>query len=307
MNILVTGGKGFIGSHLVRKFINDGHNISIISTSDDIPLYMMDLNFKLIVGKYSDNRLLDVLLPNVDVVIHLAWSSVPNLDLYKIEEDVNENINGTIRLINACVIYKIKKFIFISSGGTIYGIPKSELIKEEHPLNPISYYGVGKLTIEKLLQMYESNYGLNYIVFRVSNAYGSNQNFKKGQGVISIWLNQIILNKKINVWGDGSVIRDYIHISDVVDVLCKAVNFNHKHRVYNLGSGVGVSLNDVISLIRNNLTDDFKVEYMKSRTFDVTSCVLDMSRLISETGFMPQTSLAKGLKSLWQDIVQSGD
>ena len=299
MNVLVTGGKGFIGSHLVKKAASLGHNVTVISRSMTVPNNLVDVVFTNVIGSYSDEDLLNQVLPHIDIVIHLAWTSVPRLDINEIDEDIANNINGSIKLLNACVLHKIKKFIFISSGGTVYGLNQTTLLTEEQPLNPLSYYGIGKVCIENYLRMYEYIYGLNYCIFRVSNAYGQQQNFKKGQGVLGIWLNSILHTKHIEVWGDGSIVRDYIHVNDVVNVLSNSITFQNKYKVYNLGSGVGISLNQIISLIRNNIVHDFTVEYRESRRIDIPSCILNISKIQSDTGFKPSVSFLNGMEDLW--------
>lgn len=299
MNVLIIGGTGFIGSHLVNKISKDGHDISILSKNGIIPGNLLNASFKMIKGDFGDDLILDQVLIGIDIVIHLAWTSVPSQEIKEIELDVLHNINGTISLLNKCVTHQIKKFIFISSGGTVYGVPKEIPIKEDHSLNPISSYGVSKVSIEKYLHLYNKLFGLDYLVFRVSNAYGEYQNLTKGQGVLGIWLDNIFSGKEIAIWGDGNIIRDYIHITDIVEVISYAINHSFADRIYNLGSGQGVSLNEIILMIKENITENFKVGYYHGREIDVPVNILDIHKLENEINYSPTVSLIEGLVNVW--------
>jgi UDP-glucose 4-epimerase len=296
MKVLITGGTGFIGSHLANKIVKDGHQVYIISRAADDRT-----NFSQ--GYFGDENLLDSALPGIDVVIHLAWTTVPSPNLADISQDVQENINGTINLLNKCVAHQIKKIIFISSGGTVYGIPNEIPIKEDHILNPISSYGISKLAVERYLYLYNKLSGLDYLVFRVSNAYGEQQNLIRGQGVLGIWLDNIFSGKDIVIWGDGTVVRDYVYIEDLVNVISLAVDHPFKERIYNLGFGEGFSLNDIILLIKNHITRDFKYTYKKGRDIDVPVNILDIQKLKNEIDYKPTVDLSKGLLNVWNWII----
>lgn len=200
MKVLITGGTGFIGSHLANKIDRNGHQVYIISRAAN-----ERANF--IQGYFGDEILLDGALPGIDVVIHLAWTTVPSQHLNEISLDVEQNINGTISLLNKCITHQVKKVIFISSGGTVYGIPNQIPIREDHILNPISSYGISKVTIEKYLYLYNKLAGLDYLIFRVSNAYGEQQNLVRGQGVLGIWLDNIFSGQEIVIWGGVSIFK----------------------------------------------------------------------------------------------------
>ena len=197
------------------------------------------------------------------------------------------------------VVYYNLKLIFVSSGGTIYGEPENTPILEEHSTNPICSYGISKLAIEKYLHLYEHLYGLDYMVLRVSNPYGERQNPESAQGAIPVFMLKVLQNKPIQIWGDGSIARDFIYISDVVDALVTAVETNSSEKVYNIGSGVPTSLNDLVKTIENVSGKMAKIEYTPQRKLDVPVNCLNISRAATDLGWSPKVSMRDGLNKTW--------
>ncbi len=202
--------------------------------------------------------------------------------------DVESNLISTLRLLQDVVKRKIKKIVFVSSGGTVYGVPKSIPISEIHPRQPICSYGITKKTIEDYLYMFNYLYGLDYNVFRLSNPYGERQNPLYAQGVIPVFLKKILLNEEIVIWGDGSVRRDYIYIKDAIIPLVKSLNHNSNNKVFNLGSGKGYSVNELLEMIKDITKAGAKVKYTEGRKLDVPVSVLDISLLKKEMEFSPK-------------------
>lgn len=210
------------------------------------------------------------------------------------------NLNSNINLVEKCIDFNIEKFVFISSGGTVYGIPEQIPVNENHPQNPISNYGLGKLTMEKLLHLYHHNQNFNYTVLRVSNAYGERQNLHKNQGVIGVWLKNISQNKPIEIWGDGTVVRDYVYVQDVAKAVLNALIKVKGADIYNIGGGgKGHSLNNIIASIKDNLGISFEVNFKPSRNFDVPVNVLDISKAIAEIDYQPTIGLSEGISRTW--------
>jgi UDP-glucose 4-epimerase len=181
----------------------------------------------------------------------------------------------------------------------VYGVPKEVPISETHELNPISNYGLSKLTIEKLLHLYRYSDGIHYSILRVSNAYGERQNFFKNQGVIGVWLRNILMSGQIEVWGNGDVIRDYVYVQDVAGAFVNALENTNGASIYNIGGGIGLSLNEIIAEIRNVINVPFKIIYKPSRNFDVPINVLDIRVAQKEIGYVPTTSLNEGIFKTW--------
>jgi UDP-glucose 4-epimerase len=188
----------------------------------------------------------------------------------------------------------------VSSGGTIYGVPDIVPTPEEAPTNPITAYGISKLAIEKYLALYEFLYGLQYRVLRVANPFGPYQTALKNQGVIAAFLHGAMDGKPIQMWGDGSVIRDYIYVGDVVDALTLAATHEGIGRIFNIGSGEGRSLNDIVLAIDHLLGDEILVEQRPGRPVDVPVSILDTSFAASELGWRSRTVFEDGLRTTIQ-------
>jgi UDP-glucose 4-epimerase len=186
--------------------------------------------------------------------------------------------------------------IFISSGGAVYGEPKQIPISENHFTNPISHYGVGKLSIEKFLYVYGREVGLDYLILRLSNPYGPHQETKRGQGLIPKIIRSALSDKPLEVWGDGSSIRDFIYVEDAVDAICRALSYQGERRILNIGSGQGHSIIDLISEVESQLNLRIAVEFSPSRSLDVPINVLDVSVALSELEWSAKTGLREGLR-----------
>jgi UDP-glucose 4-epimerase len=304
MKILVTGGTGFIGSFVVEELLSNDHDVVIIANGRQLPQYLEGLSsrIKYYQADFGEADVLEKALIGCDAVIHLAWSTVPKQTKGATAFEFSSNITSSINLIEKCIDLNINKFIFISSGGTIYGIPESIPISESHSINPISNYGLSKLTTEKLLHLYHYSNNINYTVLRISNAYGERQNLYKNQGVIGVWLKSILQQKKIEIWGDGSVVRDYVYVKDVASAIISALQLIDGASIYNIGGGEGVSLNDIILEMRKIIDIDFTVKYKPSRNFDVPLNVLDISKAKMKIGFLPTISLQEGILRTWEWI-----
>ncbi|WP_301920977.1 NAD-dependent epimerase/dehydratase family protein [Ferruginibacter sp.] len=304
MKVLVTGGTGFIGSFVVEALLQDGHEVLVVANGRQLPAYLEMLTNQITYyqGDFGETDILEKALPGCDAVIHLAWSTVPKQTKGATAFEFSSNIPGNINLIEKCIDFKVDKFIFISSGGTVYGMPDQIPLTELHGLNPISNYGLGKLTMEKLLHLYNYTHNIKYTILRVSNAYGERQNLYKNQGVIGVWLKNIVQKKKIEIWGDGSVVRDYVYVKDVAAAVLNALAQIKNTSIYNIGGGKGYSLNDIVAAINTGLNIGVEVEYKPSRNFDVPVNILDISKAQKEIGFKPTIGLAEGIIRTWKWI-----
>ena len=195
----------------------------------------------------------------------------------------------------------VRKIIFASSGGTIYGIPQQIPISEDHPTNPICAYGITKLIIEKYLHLYYQLYGLDYISLRFSNAYGERQNPNGPQGAIAVFLGNIINGHPINIWGDGTAVRDYIYVRDIVLACLKAIETPApQYRVLNIGSGIGLSLNELIAALKQTVGKEIQVQYTPGRKIDVPANVLDITLAQKVLQWKPQIMIEEGLRKTFQ-------
>ncbi|MFN3917730.1 MAG: NAD-dependent epimerase/dehydratase family protein [Flavobacteriales bacterium] len=299
MNIVITGGFGFIGKNLLLHLLNDNnsYNITVISRSKK-PNDAAFSKVKHVLGSYSDIKLLRPNLKDVDLVIHLAYSSVPENSSLNPIEDINTNVIGTIMLLNTMVEENVKNIIFMSSGGTVYGVTQKTPIDENNIENPISAYGISKLSIEKYISFFHKLYGINYCILRVSNAYGLGQHSDKKQGVIPIWTEMILKGNAINIIGDGSSIRDYIHVDDLCRAIKLCLEKSLKNNIYNVGTCVGISLSELVLLIEKKTGYKSKKNHIPHRQYDVPYNVLKYDKISKDLGWKPKILIEEGISSI---------
>ncbi len=302
MKTLVIGGNGFIGTNLVEALLRDGHDVRIF---DRYPSRYKDPfpGVEYVVGDLGNYGEVHEALSGIDWVFHLAYTTLPQTSNDDPVYDVRSNLGDTVHLLQECRDSHIGKVIFISSGGTVYGIPNRIPIPEDHPQQPICSYGITKLAIEKYLSLFHRLWGLEYAVARISNPYGEQQNPHSKQGAIGVFLGNIAERKPITIWGDGEVVRDYIYIGDAVEALLKAARYQpgaDDPRIFNIGAGRGHSLNQIVEELKQVVDLPVEVKYTPGRPIDVPASVLDISRAKSVLGWAPQVELAEGLERSWR-------
>jgi len=301
MNTLVLGGNGFIGSHLVDKLLAEGHKVRVFDKYEEHyrkPIAGGDYCY----GDFGNRGLLADALNGIDIVFHLISTTLPETSNDDPVFDVQSNVVETLFLLEQCVTKKIQKVVFISSGGTVYGIPVELPVHEDNPTSPECSYGITKLVIEKYLALFKLLHGANYVIVRPSNSYGDRQNPNSIQGAIPVFLNKVAKGESIEIWGDGEVVRDYIFIDDLVEGIYKAATVNAQSRIFNLGSSTGHSLNHIVKIIRRITEREVKVEYKAKRAFDIPKIYLDISRAREELSWAPVTSLESGIEKTWEFI-----
>ena len=305
---LLLGGGGFIGSHLAEKLIDSGYSVRIFDVRNFSRKNIASLlnRVEIIEGDFHNIEDVRSALVDVDCVFHLVSSTIPSISMVNPVFDIESNLVPTVRLLEECAFNKqITSFNFISSGGTVYGIPQAIPIPETHPASPLSSYGIIKHTIENYCKLYRRNHGLNCRIFRLSNPYGEHQNPHGMQGVVSVFLHKAISGEEIEIWGDGSVVRDYIFIDDVTTVLTTSLEISSDDFIFNIGKGEGHSLIDVIEIMKNILKIEVRVRYQKGRAFDVPVSILDISRAKSLFSWNPQTELQHGMEKVYQHLLSN--
>jgi UDP-glucose 4-epimerase len=295
---LVLGGGGFIGSHLCRGLLDQGAQVQTYGrpSADPIPL---PPDVIVTHAEFSDRVALARAIVDQEYVFHLVGGSNPESSNREPAAELTSGVVNTVEMLHIARAEGVRKVIFLSSGGTVYGVPEQVPIPETAPTNPISAYGINKLATEKLLLLYHHLYKLDYQVLRVANPYGRNQSPHKKQGVISAFLYRALSGMPLQIWGTGEVTRDFIHVEDVVAALIEGVCYSGAHRVMNVGSGVGRSINDVVGEIEKVL-DRGKLPVVRKakRHADVPINVLDISLITKETGWRQRVAWIDGLHDL---------
>lgn len=301
MDTLILGGNGFIGSHLVDSLLAAGHQVRVFDKYEERyrqPLQGVDYRF----GDFGNRGSLSEALTGIDVVYHLISTSLPKTSNDDPAFDVQSNVIETIFLLEQCVTRKVKKVIYISSGGTVYGIPRTVPIAEDSPTDPQCSYGITKLTIEKYLALFHQLHGLEYSIVRPSNPYGSRLNPSGIQGAIPVFLGKAALGEPIEIWGDGTVIRDYIYIDDLIEGICQVAAYAGAEKIFNLGSGQGCSLQELVTIMEVVTSSALPVVFKEGRSFDIPEIVLDISRAKQELGWVPRTGIETGIRATWEFV-----
>lgn len=293
-SVLITGGAGFIGSHIIDELIKDGHKVFVADNyssknsgyiNESAVYYKVDIlsqEFETVFQKHK-----------IDICIHLAANASVNIANRDPAFDAEENILATVKLLELCKQYNVNKII-ASSSAAIYGTPSFLPINEKHFAEPLSFYGLSKLTMEKYIRMS----GLNYIILRFSNVYGERQSCDGEAGVIAIFDNIMKNNTNIFIDGDGNQSRDFIYVKDLSCIVVKLINKNLKNITLNISTNKAVSINDLFCQMSEIYQYNKKPIHRCKRLGDIDVSVLDNSNLISSIGCFEFTPIEVGLKNL---------
>lgn len=297
--ILVTGGAGFIGSHIVDELINNSYNVIV---ADNLSTGRMEnINNSAIFYNIDikDKTRLETLFINnkIKYIIHLAAQASVGYSMKYPICDANENIISSLNLIELAKKYNIKKLI-VSSTAAVYGEPQYLPIDENHNANPSSYYGLSKLTMEKYIKL--SN--IDYIIFRFSNVYGPRQIPEGEAGVVSIFIDYFINNNEINIFGDGNQTRDFIYVKDIAKILFLCIkNDNITKEIINISSNVSISINELYEKLKHITKKDLKVNYLEERRGDIKHSLLNNSKLLNYID-IKLTNINAGLEKTIEEI-----
>ncbi|MBZ0204390.1 MAG: NAD-dependent epimerase/dehydratase family protein [Ignavibacteria bacterium] len=304
---IIYGGAGFIGSHIAEDLLLKNMKVTVFdklnASKRNVAHILEKIDF--IEGDFNNEIDINKSLRNKDYVVHLVSSTLPassNLNPYY---DVESNLISSLHLFERCVHNSVKKVIFISSGGTVYGNPTKLPIKEDHPTEPLNSYGIIKLTIEKYLSLYKNLKGQDYKILRFANPFGERQNPLLSQGLIAHLLYKIKHKQTIEIWGDGKIVRDYFYIKDGAKAIYRAFQDNSDNSIYNISSGTGYSINQILDKFRRVLKLKFRVKYLPSRKFDVKANVLDNRLAAKQLKWTPETEFNEGLKNTWRYILDN--
>lgn len=308
--LLIVGGGGFIGRSLLKRLASEGHREVLVTGRSAKPAHPLFSGVEYRQVMPDDLQIYANLLEWADEVIDLAYSTVPQTSFDNPVRDVIDNLPFSVALIKLASETSLRKFLFVSSGGTVYGHPVSLPINETHPTNPVSPYGITKLAIEKYGLLYRHSKALNFVAVRPGNPYGPGQIGGRGQGFVATAMLQAIKGEEVTIFGNRGTIRDYLHIDDLSSGLISALNFAPSGSILNIGTGVGRDNKDILNLIETFATRDqlrVKISVKPSRQFDVSANVLDASRLRELSGWQPTVDIAQGLEETWAWIKENSE
>lgn len=301
--VLVLGANGFIGSHVVDSLIDAGYAVRAFDNfrAKDTRFNMSD-GIEIFSGDFLNTADIRAALDDVNYVFHLISTTTPATAEANPLIDIETNIKGSVSLFQACVDTKtVKKVIYPSSGGTVYGDRNSKTpIHEDEPTLPISPYGIGKLTVENYLRYFKKKFGLRSTIFRIANPYGERQPRFRKQGVIPIFMERIMQEEPISVLGDGSMVRDYIYVKDVANMMVATLAANPQYEIYNLGSGKGYSIHEIIHEIEDATGKRAVIEKHDTPSTFVHTSVLSTERYYQEFGAFDATNLNNGIKLTYE-------
>ena len=300
---VVLGGNGFLGRRLCRAMLEAGFRIRSISRSgmpEGPPeTWWSDVDW---VSASIGTEACALALQEAGLIVHLASTTLPSTSNSDIAYDLESNVIGTIKTLEAASVLGVRRIVFVSSGGTVYGLAREIPITEHHPTEPICSYGIHKLAVEKYLQLFRSQNRLDSIVLRVSNMYGESQGCARPLGAIAHFTARAVEGTPIQIWGDGTITRDYVYVDDVVSAVLKSATYEGIERMFNIGTGRGTSLNEILDMIRLRLERLVIATYQPARGFDVPENILDSKRAKRELGWRSEVSLETGLDRMIRSV-----
>ncbi len=300
-SILLLGGGGFLGRALAQKLVRHGWIVHIVSRS-----WIETYEDNIIVhhGDMGDPSLLEKVLPQCPIVIHLASATTPSTSVSKPLLEIDTNIIPTLKFLDIFRHYDNERLIFVSSGGTLYGNPETIPVNENQPLCPLSYYGAGKMAIEAFLQAFVNDSKKAVTILRPSNLYGPGQSLRHGFGFIRTLLEHFRMDTEMEIWGDGKIVRDFLYIEDMLKSIKNLIDSAPHRAIYNVGSEKGYSLNAVIQTAEKVCRKPLKVKFLSARQVDVQKVILDCHKIREKTGWQPERSLEEGIRLTWESMHQ---
>lgn len=295
--ILLLGGAGFLGQALARALLNNGYEVSRI---DSRPMRPMGAQDHVFIGDLSNPDFTQPLLRSCDTLVHLASATTPSTSATSPFMEAEANIGPTLRLLELAQQTDIRHLIFISSGGTIYGNPvRLPAIESDSP-TPHSYHAAGKVALESFLHAFRHLSGKVVTILRPSNLYGPEQPLRSGFGIIRTMLENVRTGQPMTIWGDGENVRDYLYIDDMVEACCKLIERGCDSETFNVGAGIGTSINRLHQIIEQLVGGSIPVQHLSARPLDVRAITLDSSKLIRATGWAPAVNLEEGIDRTWK-------
>lgn len=295
MRVAITGSAGFLGVHVAQACLRAGLSVRGLDLAET-PIGGVET----IMGSVFGAELSSEVFEGVDAVIHLAWSSKPGTANHAFASDADANVVGSVRILEYARQAGVKSVVFASSGGTVYGRSEAQRTREDHVLDPINAYAAGKVAFEAYLHAYAHCHSMRALTLRVSNPYGPGQRGDRPQGLIGAALWRALRGETVTVWGDGEIVRDYVYAADVGEAFAEAVRREALGGVLNIGSGEGLTINQVLDEVDAATGAPLNRRYEAGRCIDVARNVLDISAAADQLGWRPRTDFATGLKNHYE-------
>jgi UDP-glucose 4-epimerase len=295
MNILLTGGAGFIGSHIADELINNDYEVTIVDNlvtgkrqniNDKADFYEIDIRNPELEKVFREK--------NIECVIHEAAQASVGASMSDPSYDMSVNIQGTLNILRLCAKYGVKKIIAASTAA-IYGHPDYLPVDEKHPAKCLSFYGLSKYTMEQYIRLFGESFGLNYIIFRYSNVFGPRQDAHGEAGVISIYLDRMLRQQAVEIHGDGMQTRDFIYVSDIVRANLLALKLERRNAIINLSTNTQVSILELYNVMKNLTGYENEAVHMSPRAGDIRDSRLDNTLAKQVLDWEPEVPLKAGL------------
>ena len=302
MKILLTGGAGFIGSHVADELIAKGNDVVIIDNLSTGFEYNINPEAKFVKADITDFKKIEKIFAEElpEIVYHFAAQIDVRKSVSDPLFDAETNIMGTLNLIKLSSDFKIKKFIFSSTGGAIYGDTDVRPTPENHPEWPLSPYGIAKLATDKFLNYYNEIFGLKYVSLRYGNVYGPRQNPHGEAGVVAIFLNKMLKGEQPIINGDGDQTRDYVYVEDVVKANILALENIDKVGIYNVGTSIEISVNDLFKEINKNFDNKYKEVHGPAKLGEQKTSCLNYEKIKKDMNFIPKTDFSEGIRETYK-------
>ena len=302
MNILVTGGAGFIGSHLVRHLLAKGENVTALDNLSTGLAENLPPEAKLVEMDILDEELPKVVAAGAfDAIVHLAAQTMVDTSIKNPLLDTRENLMGTVQVLEAARAANVKRVIFASTAAAYGDVKEDDLpVREAQPTEPMSFYGLSKLSVEKYLEMYRKIYGMEYVVLRFANVYGERQGDGGEGGVISIFAKAVAEGRDITIYGDGEQTRDFVYAGDIAEGILAALRTEEVNAAYNLSTQTETSLRELVSLLAEIRGREIVPKYGAEREGDIYKSMLPNSRARRGLDWQPATTLAEGLRRTYE-------
>lgn len=309
LTTLIVGGGGFIGSHFAKHLVARADRKVIVVGRSPTPRFPLPAGVAYMEGDAGNMVFISGLLDHCDEVVDLAYATVPKTSFDDPVHDVLVNLPASVALLREAAKHKLRRFILVSSGGTVYGNSSYLPIDETHPTNPVSPYGITKLALEKYAMMFNRLEGLPAVIVRPGNPYGPNQLGNMGQGFVGAAISAVLKRQPVTLYGERGTVRDYIFIEDLVAGLAAALEYGQTGETYNIGTGIGFDNRAILEILAEQVSlagYSVEVSTYPGRPFDVAANVLSSARLTYASGWRPSTDFKTGLSITWLSALEAG-